>query len=357
MKDSQEMIRSATEARGVARRVENDVPLPSVISYVEPEDDEGLPFREYWRAVYKRRWLIIGITLLVTLLTAVHMSRQPDVYESRARVQIDMESSKMIGTSNAAVTVVDPTYLSTQLQILTSTRLLRRVVKTLDLEHNKAFLSPRVPSTWQNLLRMFGFGGGDGGQIPVEEVHLASSITIAPDTSGDDLVEAERLESYVGRLRGGISVDPVKEARLPTRDTRLVDIRFTHRDPNVATKIVNTLAVAFVNSNIERRREASITSREFLNKRIAELQAEVRAGEQQMISFLQDNKITSLEPGQNEVAERLTALSRQLVEAEHARKQAESDYSLASNAAEEWVNTLMSGHICQTTFHVEFRAP
>lgn len=79
-------------------------------------------------------------------------------------------------------------------------------------------------------------------------------------------------------------------------------------------------------------------ARNFLNKRIAELQAEVRAGERELINYLQSNKLTSLEPGQNVVAERLAALSRQLVEAEHVRKQAESDNGLAPDAVEETIN-------------------
>ena len=52
----------------------------------------------------------------------------------------------------------DPAYFNTQLQILSGPGLLRRVAKTLDLEHNEAFLRPQMGprSTWQAVLHMVG---------------------------------------------------------------------------------------------------------------------------------------------------------------------------------------------------------
>ena len=51
----------------------------------------------------------------------------------------------------------DPIYFNTQLQILVSPGLMRRVVRTLDLEHNPDFFKgnpAQRQSTWQTMLRM-----------------------------------------------------------------------------------------------------------------------------------------------------------------------------------------------------------
>src|SRR5207253_10357965 len=83
---------------------------------------------------------------------------------AETNVQVDTEgpaSGISSGKGNIIVdTGTDPSYFNTQLQIITKPGLLRRVVKTLDLEHNPDFLrSQNHDTTWQRLLRTFGFGG------------------------------------------------------------------------------------------------------------------------------------------------------------------------------------------------------
>ena len=113
------------------------------------EGDGQTHLRQYWHTIRKRLWLIIGL-VIVSTVAAVKQAQLPDLYAARARVQVDTESySPAMGAShgNSYYTesaFMDPEYFNTQVQILSSPTLLRRVVKTLDLEHNRTFLdSPR----------------------------------------------------------------------------------------------------------------------------------------------------------------------------------------------------------------------
>src|SRR5918911_3672300 len=152
------------EPRELDRPVSNPtLPSPHYGGYYGSGDEgEENHIREYLRAVRKHLWLIIGITLATTLAAAVYVAQQPDIYTAGTRVQVDLESNPASGTSKNGTVVInnptsDPTYFNTQLQNLSSAGLLRRVVKTLDLEHNQAFLHPSAGqkrTTWQNLLRM-----------------------------------------------------------------------------------------------------------------------------------------------------------------------------------------------------------
>src|SRR5712692_6174694 len=137
--------------------------------------DEGVRLRDVWTAVSKRRWMIVLIVLLVTSIAAVMLARKPDIYLSEAQVQVDTEGPASGLTSGKGNIIVDygqdPTYFNTQLQIITKPGLLRRVVKTLDLEHNPDFLSAQAnDTTWRRLLRTFGFGGGTSvAQTPAQK--------------------------------------------------------------------------------------------------------------------------------------------------------------------------------------------
>jgi capsular exopolysaccharide synthesis family protein len=307
----------------------------------DPEGADENHFREYLRAVRKHLWLIAGLTLLVTAGAAVYVAQKPDIYTAQTRVQVDLESNPGAGASSKSGTVVinsqttDPAYFNTQLQNLSGAGLLRRVVKTLDLEHNQAFLRPSAGNdrtTWQNLLRMAGMQKkapeeGKG----TEPYHLPLTGEVAPATAREDLAEAKRLAPFVGLLQAGLKVEPVKETRTSSynKDTRLIDIKFTHGDPQVAAKVVNAIADTFALSNLEKKTETNSTAGDFLQKRVAELQANIRNDEERLVNYAKTHQILSLDGSQNTVVERLAGLNQQLLQAENERKDAEAAYRAA----------------------------
>jgi capsular exopolysaccharide synthesis family protein len=124
-------------------------------------------------------------------------------------------------------------------------------------------------------------------------------------------------------------VEPVKEARGYYKETRLIDITYTHTAPEVTAKVVNAIAETYVFSNLEKRTEANSTTGDFLQKRIAELQQQIRTAEERLVNYAKNNQIISLDPNQNTVVERLAGLNRQLLEAENDRKTAEAAYNAA----------------------------
>ena len=322
-------------------------PYAGYAGYGEVEGGEENHFREYLRAVRKHLWLVVGITLLATAAAAVYVAQKPDIYTAQTRVQVDLESNPGAGATKGGAIYInaqssDPAYFNTQLQNLTSPGLLRRVVKTLDLEHNRTFLRPtagRERTTWQNLLRMLGLRKAspekqDAGGAPAE---LPLTGAVAAATAREDLAEAKRLEPFVGVLQGGLKVEPVKETRTSSyvKDTRLIDIRFTHGDPQVAAKVVNAIADAFVLSNLEKKTETNSSAGDFLQKRVAELQADIRNDEERLVNYAKTHQILSLDGSQNTVVERLAGLNQQLLQAENERKDAEAAYraALAPGAA------------------------
>lgn len=318
---------------------------PSYGGYASYGDMEGADenhLREYLRAVRKHMWLIIGLTLLATVAAAIYVAQKPDVYTAQARVQVDLEVNPGAGaTKNGTIVInsqtTDPAYVNTQLQNLSSAALLRRIVKTLDLEHNQAFLRPssgKNRTVWQNLLHMLRLRkppsdeqkGGELYQLPLTGM-------VAPATARDDLAEAKKLDPFVRMLQANLKVEPVKETRTSSsnKDTRLIDIQFTHGDPQVAAKVVNAIADTFVLSNLERKTETNATAGDFLQKRVAELQANIRNDEERLVNYAKTHQILSLDGSQNTVVERLAGLNQQLLQAENERKDAEAAYRAAQS--------------------------
>lgn len=307
---------------------------------------ERTHLRDYWRVLWKRAWLILAIVVASTVAAAVYQAREPDIYQSQVRIQVDLENSASIGGTQGSAVLLssqgnDPAYFNTQLQVLTGTGLLRRVVKTLDLEHNKDFIKPLLnenDTTFENLKRMVGLGTRKREQTAQEANELPLTTSVAPASSRDDLKEARRLAPFVKAIQSRMSVEPVRERRLPVKETRLIDIKFTHPNPQIAARLVNTLADSFVLSNLERKTEANTTTSDFLQKRIAELQDSIRSGEESLLTYAKNKEILSLDNSQDTVVQRLTALSSQLIAAENERKLAEA--ALRANTAPDALGVL-----------------
>ncbi len=333
MKEATQLAPREPEVTAVDRPIDS---TPHSYNYgVDPNAENEVHLLDYWRAIRKRLWLVIGITVLVTMLAAVYMARKPDVYEAKAQVQVDLENNAallgktpyFIGTPN------DPVYFNTQLQILSSQGLLRRVVKTLDLEHNPDFFKGqgKKRTAWQTILKMVGVKGNEKDEPafqPSEELTLAS--TPSPQTAADDLKEAKRLAPFVGMIQGGLSVEPVRETRGGfNKETRLIDLRFTHNDPQVAAKIINTIAETFVAQNLQKKSQTNESTGLFLGNRVADLQGRIREDEEKLVNYAKTHKILSLDDKQNTVVERLAVLNRQLLTAEDERIAAEAAFNSA----------------------------
>ncbi|MCA1605522.1 MAG: hypothetical protein LC775_08655, partial [Acidobacteria bacterium] len=266
---------------------------------VQSEDEAHL--REFLFSVRKYWWLIAGITILCTASMAVYMARQPSLYEASARVQVDLENaSPTFGTNKAGTYVVnpvnDPAYFNTQLQILTSPRLLRRVVKDNDLEHDPNFRLRQpnaAPSWWQKWI------GPTASDTTFGVDESVSNGNEEGESPSEDLAEATRLAPYVEVLKLNLKAEPVKELRLVVKDTRLIDLSYTDPNPQLAAKIVNKIADTFVLSNLERKTANNKSTSEILQQRITDLQSQIKEQEAQLLTYAKNHQILSLDAAQN----------------------------------------------------------
>jgi hypothetical protein len=100
---------------------------------------------------------------------------------------------------------------------------MRRVVRTLDLEHNPDFFKgnpAQRQSTWQTLLRMVGLGSKPQDTAPKPPDQLPLTTTVAQATAREDLNEAKRLAPYVNTILSRTQSRPgERDARLLQRNT------------------------------------------------------------------------------------------------------------------------------------------
>ncbi len=339
MKDQRGIIKTAANER-VDLEPSFDYPIAPggrYPSYREASGQEGFQLLDYWRAIRKRLWLVIGIAILMTTLTAIYMAKKPNIYQATARIQVDLEQNNpdlITSDRQRPISNPDPSYFNTQLQLLGSDSLMRRVIKEHNLDANKDFQQAKnegSTSAWRSMLKSIGLANDavktDGGEdLILKDATLATS---------EDIADAVRLAPYVDIIKKNISIDPVRESRVTTKDTRLIEISFHSTNADLAAYVVNGVAETFTQANLEKRNGTSRKTNDFLQERITTLENEIHEDQQKLVDMTQHAGILKTEGDQTIVMDRLTGLNKQMLDAENKRKEAEAIYVTVSNSPDK----------------------
>jgi capsular exopolysaccharide synthesis family protein len=247
--------------------------------------------RAYWHILFKRRWSVLTVTLVVTLWTIIMTARTLPVYRATARVEVEAETPE-IQTLNdlfrAGSGGIDDAFLQTQVNVLQSENLAWRTALQLGLMDNPEF----------------GAVSG-GGEHPAAE---------AQPRVKNGLIQA---------FRGHLHIELMK-------DSRMVEVSFESNDPQLAARAANALVNNYVEYSFHVKYDATRQASMWMEQQLDELKAKVEKSQQAMVDYERQNAIVDLGDKQSVVAQKLDTLSQELTNAQTDRMQKESLYQLVS---------------------------
>jgi len=216
-----------------------------------PETSQSLRLLEYWRVLYKHKWLIAAIVVVSLAIGFVGTLLTPRVYTASTTLEIDREATNVVGLNEVQPVdrlARDQEFFQTQYGLLKSWSLAQRVAQAENLGSDPA------------LLKALG----------------ARRSRLRPGAGSNDWV--------VGFLQRGLGVFPV-------RDSRLVRLTFDSPDPTLSARIANAFADNFIASNLQRRFDASSYARNFLEQQLAQLKAKLEDSERQLVAYATQQQI------------------------------------------------------------------
>jgi capsular exopolysaccharide synthesis family protein len=225
------------------------------------------------------------------------------IYEATGRIAINKPDNNLVtfkDSSQAAVDYSDPTDLDTEVSILQSDLLALQVIKNLNLD------------------KMPEFGGKPSS---------GPEANLAPDPLATDSV---RTGALIGAFKGGLHV-----ALKP--NTRIVEIRYTSINPQLAALIVNTLASTYVEQNFKTKFESTMQASDWLQAQLSELKIKVETSQEKLVDYQKQHEILGTDEKQNIITEKLGELNKELTAAESIRMEKESLYKLVQSADTETV--------------------
>jgi len=231
----------------------------------EPVEREvELDLAKYWAMLMKHRLLIAGSVLAAVVIGLVITLLTPPTYTAAATVQIDREATRVLDSeeTGAADLRFSVEFFQTQYGLIRSRSLAERVIDSLGLASSDVFIEQMGEE----------FEARDG------------------ETAAQQM--ARRREMVIELIAEGLNVSS-------QRDSRLVEITFSSPSAAVSARMANAIAENYIQSNLDRKFDASLYVREFLEERIAETKAKLEATERQLVQYADDQQIIRLEDSTN----------------------------------------------------------
>ncbi|MEM9291321.1 MAG: polysaccharide biosynthesis tyrosine autokinase [Acidobacteriota bacterium] len=272
----------------------------------EPEFDFDL--KEYIHKIQGHWRLILVCLILAIAAGTVKFFMTPKEYQARAVLQIERRSSTAIlGTNSPWLeNWWNLEYYPTQERLLTSRGLAEKVVRDLRLYDDPAFSGTRARPV------------ESGVEEPTADIDQATVASLA------------------NRIRGGLSVSRVRE-------TQLMQLTYRSRSPEIAARLANGFAEAFIDWGIEKRSRTADQASTFLANQAEALRAEIIERERKLQDLSRQADIVDLDPESSVTLQRLNALNQDWTDAKRQRIENEADYQELLRTPSETVANRISG--------------
>jgi len=268
---------------------------------------------DYIKVLYKRRWTVITVFVLVAGSVAVSTFTAIPIWEAKSRLLIESDERNVV--SFKQVVEEDQTkadYYQTQYSIIQSRALARKTLDTLKAWDRAPFGGP--PSSARSV-SVRGIIRGAVGLVtrPFRSASTAETGTVAAD---ETRAQSRAIDTFLA----GLTVTPI-------RNSRLVDVRYQSADPALATDVANALARNYIQQNLEYKFMASQEATDWLGERLAEQRKLVEQAEVKLQRYREQNDAISLVDRENIVVQKLADLNAAVTRAKTERIQKEAMYN------------------------------
>jgi len=264
------------------------------------------PLREYCRILFKRRWTVLTIVLVLTTLVTIATFRMTPIYSATAKVEIAPEQPDMQSLNEMfRYYPTDEYFLRTQIKVLQSDTLALKTIEDLQLQKHPDFASQG--KSWRQLV-----------------------------SSSRDKAETILVERFHSRLQVEL-----------LRISRLVEIRFESPNPRLAADVTNTLVRNYIDYNFRRKYQTTTKASEWMTEQLDELKAKVERSQQALVDYERRHQIVNLDEKQNLVTQRMVDVSREFTLAQADRIQKESLHKMARGGDLQKVSAVAQNQLIQ----------
>lgn len=270
-----------------------------------------IDLREIFRKIWRRKTILISITILGTVLAALVLVRMTPQYTGTALVMVDPRKDQVVNFQAVLSGLpADQETIDSEIQVLKSRGLAERVIRKLKLYNDPVF-NPELsaPDFWSRVTHWLN----PRNLIPGAVLDLLSLRTSTAGPTEEQVLEKVRV-TIVDRLLGRLAVERVGRSRVIT-------ISVSHPDPARAAEIANTFADLYIVEQLEAKFDATRRATEWLQDRLSGLKAQVEKSEKAVEDFRKESGLVEGK-GVTLVSQQAAEINSQLILARSARAEA-----------------------------------
>ena len=254
---------------------------------------------ELLRVVRRHVLLVLAVVLPLTAAATAYGLLTPVRYVATASLALAPRGTALPNLGEVPGQLVrDMPVLATEQRVITSPPVLGAVVDSLDLTRDPAFVSP--PGLRRSVVELAEAAGPWIGIAPGSDaLQLVRSLVYPPAPEMD-------REAAIQQLAEDLDVEQVAQSYA-------VAISLRSADPVLASKIVNEVARAYVQRQLESKISSAGDTSNYLKRRVDELRRQVATAEAGLATFRVSHGLP-VEGSEEERATRANTLTLQLVD-------------------------------------------
>jgi len=222
------------------------------------------PVSYYFDVLKRRRTLVTIVSVTIFFVAAVYTLTATPFYRSTGVLEFKSADPKK--GADILEEVSEETqfrrYYATQQELLKMGASLEPLIAAMDLEKSPEFSVKK--SLWSRIVGVF--------------------------SNDTETTRADRIKSLVKQLEGRVQVKPV-------RNSNLISVSMEAKQPLFASEMLKKYFDIFLERNIQKRRQESIDSRDWLKKELAETEKQLARAESRLMEFTSKHGIIATEDG------------------------------------------------------------
>jgi capsular exopolysaccharide synthesis family protein len=273
--------------------------------------EEQFNLQQYLGIVNRHKFWILLVTLLATALAAAAVLAMQPIYRATATVLVESKVANVVSIQNVyGMDTESQAYFDTQFEIIKSRRLAQQVVADLGLGAPPGERAPGLLERW----------------APSLAPHWPAS---------DAAVEAPGADAAVNAYLASLTVTPVPK-------TQLVRVSFDTTDPELAARVANRHADAFIRSNLEAQDAVSGRATEWMRERLEELRANLDESERRLQQFKEQEQLVDIAGIQTLSTQALEEMSTNLASLRRDLSASRNTYQQVERARGKGLDALLS---------------
>lgn len=283
----------------------------NLIAQRQDADDDEIDLLKLWQTIWYRKWGIISLVLVVTMVAILAVLAITPIYRAAATLMIEQKGAKVVSIEQVyGLEGAGSEYLQTQFELLKSRALAERVVRQLNLTTHAEFDPRQQPEPLidiKGLLANFDF-------------HKVVPATMPGDLEDPEaLTEAEIFDQVTRSFMERVTIAPQGKSQL-------VQVQVEMADAQTAAIAANALANGFIESQLEATMEMSMTATNWMNSRLGELRTKLKDSEDRLQAFREAENLVDVDGVTTISAAELSLTGDRMIDARRQRAEAESQY-------------------------------